>query len=289
MGLPQVIAGIRGGGGMNDSSERVVADRFALNTMNRVNGTRRTTADMSTSDSPRDRGIGPVRHGLARVESRPPARGTDVTPDGIVYVVDDDPSVCRALARLLRTARWSVETFPSADAFLNQTIPARPACLVLDIQLPGLSGLDLQQALARAQRDVPIIFLTGHGDVPTSVRAMKAGAVDLLQKPVDDEVLLDCVRRALEKSQASLLERRKHALLQGHLDTLTPRERDVLLQVITGKLNKQIAGDLGIAEKTVKVHRGRVMQKMEAGSVADLVRMVQALRIGPAGDSAPPS
>ena len=274
---------------MNDSSERVVPDRFAHITMNRVNGTRHSTADMRF-ESQRDRGIVPgSRPGLARVDSRPHARGTDATVDGIVYVVDDDPSVCRALARLLRTAGWSAETFPSADAFLSQSIPARPACLVLDIQLPGPSGLDLQQALARARRDVPIIFLTGHGDVPTSVRAMKAGAVDLLQKPVNDEVLLDCVRRALEKSHASLLERRKYALLQGHLDTLTPRERDVLLQVITGKLNKQIAGDLGIAEKTVKVHRGRVMQKMQAGSVADLVRMVQTLRIAPANEVTPPS
>ena len=275
---------------MNDSSERVVPDRFALLTINRVNGTRRSTADTPRFDSPRDRSFVPAsRPGLARADARVPARDPDAPVDGIVYVVDDDPSVCRALARLFRTARWSAETFPSADAFLKQPIPARPACLVLDIQLPGSSGLDLQQALARAQRDVPIIFLTGHGDVPTSVRAMKAGAVDLLQKPVNDDVLLDCVRRALEKSHASLLERRKCALLQGLLDTLTPRERDVLLQVITGKLNKQIAGDLGIAEKTVKVHRGRVMQKMQAGSVADLVRMVQMLQIGPASEVTPPS
>jgi FixJ family two-component response regulator len=202
---------------------------------------------------------------------------TDVTNDAIVYVVDDDLSVCRALARLFRTVGLSAETFPSAKAFLDHSIPMRPVCLVLDIRLPGPSGLDLQEALARAGRDVPIVFITGHGDVPTTVRAMKGGAIDFLQKPFNDQDLLDCVQRALSHSRASLAERVERTELQGRLDTLTPREREVMLQVITGKLNKQIAGDLGIAEKTIKVHRGRVMQKMRAGSVADLVRMVEKL------------
>ena len=210
-----------------------------------------------------------------REERRP--RGDEVTNDAIVYVVDDDASVCRALARLFRTVGLSAETFPSAKAFLDQPVPLRPMCLILDIRLPGPSGLDLQDALAQAGRDIPIIFITGHGDVPTSVRAMKGGAVDFLQKPFNDQDLLDCVQRALAHSSARLVERGERADLQRRLDTLTPREREVLLQVITGKLNKQIAGDLGIAEKTIKVHRGRVMQKMRAGSVADLVRMVQKL------------
>jgi FixJ family two-component response regulator len=202
---------------------------------------------------------------------------SDVTNDAIVYVVDDDPSICRALARLFRTVGLSAETFPSAKAFLDHSIPVRPMCLILDIRLPGPSGLDLQEALARAGRDVPIVFITGHGDVPTSVRAMKGGAIDFLQKPFNDQDLLDCVHRALSQSRAKLAERTERTELQDRLDTLTPREREVLLQVITGKLNKQIAGDLGIAEKTIKVHRGRVMQKMRAGSVADLVRMVEKL------------
>jgi FixJ family two-component response regulator len=202
-----------------------------------------------------------------------------VTNDAIVYVVDDDASVCRALARLFRTVGLAAETFPSAKAFLDHPVNAQPMCLILDIRLPGPSGLDLQAALADAGRDVPIIFITGHGDVPTTVRAMKGGAVDFLQKPFNDQDLLDCVHRALAHSRASLVDRAERSELQSRVDMLTPREREVLLQVITGKLNKQIAGDLGIAEKTIKVHRGRVMQKMRAGSVADLVRMAEKLRL----------
>jgi FixJ family two-component response regulator len=230
----------------------------------------------------------PVRGTLTRVdrlisalESEDGARQrSDVTSDAIVYVVDDDLSVCRALSRLFRTVGLPAETFPSAKAFLDHPIPIRPMCLILDIRLPGPSGLDLQEALARAGRDVPIVFITGHGDVPTSVRAMKGGAIDFLQKPFNDQDLLDCVQRALSHSRAKLAERVERTELEGRLDTLTPREREVLLQVITGKLNKQIASDLGIAEKTIKVHRGRVMQKMRAGSVADLVRMVEKLHLG---------
>jgi FixJ family two-component response regulator len=236
-----------------------------------------------SSSSPR---IGPEysRRLLSRAEGRRPARRPEDDSDTpVVYVVDDDASVCRALGRLFRASGLSTETFPSAKAFLDHPTPPRPMCLILDVRLPGPSGLDLQDALARAGRDLPIIFITGHGDVPSTVRAMKGGAIDLLQKPFNDAELLNCVHRALERSRVRLAERSARAALQQRLETLTARERDVLLEVVTGKLNKQIAGDLGIAEKTVKVHRGRVMQKMHAGSVADLVRMVQKLGLAADG------
>jgi FixJ family two-component response regulator len=207
-----------------------------------------------------------------------PARA-DGTGDEIVYVVDDDVSVCRALARLFRSVGLAAQSFPSARDFLEHRLPSVPMCLVLDIRLPGLSGLDLQEALAKAGRDMPIVFITGHADVPSSVRAMKGGAVDFLQKPFNDQQLLDCVQHALAGSRARMLERAECDILQARFDTLTPRERDVLSHVITGRLNKQIASDLGIALKTIKVHRGRVMQKMGAASVADLVRMAQKLRL----------
>src|SRR5437667_274 len=185
----------------------------------------------------------------------------------------------RVLARLIRSVGITAETFRSAKAFLDYPPVDRPACLVLDIRLPGPSGLDVQEALSQAGRDLPIIFITGHGTVPTTVRAMKGGALDFLQKPFNDQELLDCVQRALARSRQRLVERAERTKLQGRLDTLTPREREVLMQVITGKLNKQIASDLGIAEKTIKVHRGRVIQKMQASSVADLVRMVEKLDV----------
>lgn len=199
------------------------------------------------------------------------------TDNGIVYVVDDDKSVCRALARLIRSIGLAVETFQSATAFLDYTMPDRPGCLVLDIRLPGLSGLDLQAALHQSAREVPIVFITGYGDVPTSVRAMKGGAFDFLQKPFNDQELLDCVQRALVRSREQRADRAERTELQRRYDSLTPREREVLALILSGKINKQIAGDLGIAEKTIKVHRGRVMEKMQASSVADLVRMAQKL------------
>jgi FixJ family two-component response regulator len=211
----------------------------------------------------------------ARVPGERP-RGNTVT-DECVFVIDDDESVRRSLSRLLKTAGWRVETFATAGAFLESTPPNRPGCLVLDLQLPGVSGLELQATLMRAGRDIPIVFITGHGDVPSSVRAMKGGAVDFLQKPFDAQELLDCVGRALGRNREQRARRAEREVVEARFATLTPREREVLALVVTGKLNKQIAGDLGIAEKTIKVHRGRVMTKMQAGSVAELVRMVEKL------------
>jgi len=197
--------------------------------------------------------------------------------EAVVYVVDDDASVRRALSRLIHSVGLEVMTFPSAQAFLAFTPPDRPACLVLDVRLPGPSGLDLQAALTQADRSVPIVFITGHGNVPTSVRAMKGGAVDFLQKPFNDQELLDCVQRALRRSGEERAERAERSELERRVGSLTPREREVLMLVVAGMLNKQIADKLGIAEKTIKVHRGRVMEKMQADSIADLVRMSEKL------------
>jgi FixJ family two-component response regulator len=198
-----------------------------------------------------------------------------LSSDAVVYVVDDDEGVRTGLARLVRSVGLKVETFPSARAFLDQKLPDRTACLVLDVRLPGSSGLDLQSALGQAQQTLPIIFITGFGNVPVSVRAMKGGALDFLEKPFNDEELLDAIRRALARSDAARAANAERAVLQRRLDSLTAREREVLGLVITGMLNKQIAAELGAGEKTIKVHRGRVMKKMAADSVADLVRMAQ--------------
>ena len=195
----------------------------------------------------------------------------------IVYVVDDDPSFRKAVSRLLRTAGLEVETLASAQEFLDHPKVDRPSCLVLDVRMPGPSGIDLQAALQEARRDLPIVFMTGHGDVSTSVRAMKGGAVDFLEKPFRAPEFLACVQRGLAQSEQSRAERAERAAIERRFATLTSRERDVLRLVVTGLLNKQIAGELGIAEKTVKIHRGQVMHKMEAGSVAELVPMAQKL------------
>jgi FixJ family two-component response regulator len=195
--------------------------------------------------------------------------------DGVVYIVDDEETIRRALSRLVRTAGLTAQTFTSAQAFLEHPLPDHPACLVLDVRLPGLSGLDLQAALGPRQDTVPIIFITGRGSIPMSVQAMKGGALDFLKKPVDGDLLLESIQRALARSREALARAAEHSDVARRLARLTPREREVLDLVVAGMLNKQIAAELGAAEKTVKVHRGRMMKKMEADSVADLVRMTQ--------------
>jgi FixJ family two-component response regulator len=201
----------------------------------------------------------------------------------IVCVIDDDEDVCKAVERLLRSTGLAVETFPSPQAFLAYPLADRPSCLVLDVQLPGQSGLDLQTALEQADLNIPIVFVTGHGDVPTSVRAMKAGAVDFLEKPFEDRHLLDCIHRALDASRERRADRAERAMIRQRIDSLTPREHQVLELVVTGMLNKQVAGELGAAEKTIKVHRGRIMTKMHANSLVDLARMTEKVGMGRRG------
>ena len=201
----------------------------------------------------------------------------------IVFVADDDASVRRSLARLLKSAGHAVEVFASADEFLQAERREGVGCLVLDVQMPGLNGLELQTALAERGSCLPIIFITGHGDIPMSVRAMKAGAVDFLSKPFSDDVLLKAVDQALARGRQEFETRAEIAEIRSRLATLTPREREVMEHVVTGELNKQIAVDLGTAEKTIKIHRGRVMQKMRVQSVAELVRIAEKAGIGKAG------
>jgi len=201
----------------------------------------------------------------------------------VVFVVDDDSAVRDSLRRLITSVGFMVEVFPSAQAFMRARRPEVPGCLVLDVRLPGLSGLDLQRELAATDAALPIIFLTGHGDIPMSVRAMKAGAVEFLTKPFREQDLLDAIRSAIERDRAARQERQELAELRGRYASLTPRERDVLAGIVAGLLNKQIAGELGTSEVTVKEQRGHVMRKMQAGSVADLVRFASRLGIPAAG------
>jgi FixJ family two-component response regulator len=195
----------------------------------------------------------------------------------IVFVVDDDLSVRESLELLIKSAGWQPETFVSAQDFLSRPHSPVPCCLVLDVTLPGLSGLELQQQLAE-RTDMPIIFITGHGDVPMTVQAMKAGAVEFLTKPFKDDVLLDSIRGAIDRSRAALRLDSEMCLLRNRCQSLTAREREVMALVVTGLLNKQVGGELGISEITVKAHRGQVMRKMKAASLPDLVTM--AARLG---------
>jgi FixJ family two-component response regulator len=199
-----------------------------------------------------------------------------------VFLVDDDPSVRKALTRLIKAAGYQVEAFASARDFLEwRNGPDRGSgCLILDVRMPGLSGLDLQQELLAAHAQLPIIFITGHGDIPMSVKAMKHGAVDFLPKPIKDTVLLKAVEQALARADHDLAEREELENIQRRLESLTPREREVLALVVKGLLNKQIAFQLGTVEKTVKVHRARVMAKMEVQSLAELVRIAERVGIG---------
>jgi FixJ family two-component response regulator len=197
----------------------------------------------------------------------------------LVFLIDDDPSVRDALDGLLRSVGLQVQSFGSAHEFLRAKVPDAPACLVLDVRLPGPSGLDFQRELAESNSRLPIIFITGHGDIPMSVKAMKAGAVEFLTKPFRDQELLDAIQQGIERDR---LRRQESAIITGLQEryrALTPRERDVMARVVTGRLNKQIAADLDLSEVTVKVHRGQVMRKMLAKSLADLVRMADKLGV----------
>ena len=200
----------------------------------------------------------------------------------VVHVIEDDESSRTAALRLLRTAGYDVRVYATGDEFLAHP-PAEPGCIVLDLHLPGANGLELQERLTAAENPLPIVFLTGQGDVPKSVRAMKAGAVDFLTKPVDAPILLDAVSRALERDAENRVVRARRLDARTRHNRLTPRERDVFAHLISGQLNKQVGFDLGISERTTKIHRRQVLEKMEADSIADLVRMAADLGIAPVG------
>jgi FixJ family two-component response regulator len=200
-------------------------------------------------------------------------------PEALVAIVDDDPSVRRGLQRLIQSAGWKVESFASAQEFLVFPRNAAPTCLVLDLQLPGLSGLDLQKRLAKIGLEIPIVFLTGHGNIPASVQAMKAGAVEFLTKPIDEQDLFRAIREAIERDRRTRQQHADMRDLRDRYESLTAREQEVMQQVVSGLLNKQIAAKLNITEDTVKFHRGHIMHKMRADSLAHLVRMAGDLGI----------
>jgi FixJ family two-component response regulator len=211
----------------------------------------------------------------------PPNPSTESASQGkpLVFIVEDDPSVQRALGNLFQSVGLEVEVFGSASDMLKSKLPDVASCLVLDVRLPGLSGLDFQTELATANIHIPIIFMTGHGDIPMTVRAMKGGAVDFLTKPFRDQDMLDAVVKAIERDRERREADKIVASLQAHLETLTPREREILALVSSGLMNKQIAAELGLAEITVKIHRGHIMKKMAAKSLADLVKKAEALGV----------
>ena len=200
-------------------------------------------------------------------------------PAEVVYVIDDDESMRAAISRLLGAVGLSTRTFGSGGEFLEADLPDLPGCVVLDVRLPGLSGLDLQQKMVESGIHVPIVFITGHGDIPMSVQAMKAGAVEFLTKPFRDQDLLDAIRTAIQRDRRGRRQRAEIFQLQGRFDTLTAREKQVIIMVVGGLLNKQIALRLGTSEKTIKIHRGHAMQKMSADSLPELVRMSEKLGI----------
>jgi FixJ family two-component response regulator len=203
----------------------------------------------------------------------------DSSGKSIVFVVDDDPLVRDAVSNLLRSVDLQTRAFGSASEFLREKRPTLPSCLVLDVRLPGASGLDFQAELSKLDIRIPIIFMTAHGDIPMSVRAMKAGAVEFLTKPFREQDMLDAVKLALERDQGRIEAERASSELKSSFETLTPREREIMALVASGLMNKQVAGKMGLSEITVKVHRGRIMQKMGARSLADLVRMAEALGV----------
>jgi FixJ family two-component response regulator len=205
-----------------------------------------------------------------------------ISPNSLVFVIDDDVSVRKGLSRLLRSVGYKSEIFESASDFLARLPHGGPSCVIVDVQMPGLNGIELQEDLIRRHREEQLVFITGHGDIPMCAQAMKAGAVDFLRKPFRDDKLLQCIQNALIRSAEQRRRSAEKNEARRLLDLLTPREFEVLQLIITGMLNKQIAGELGTAEKTVKVHRGRVMEKLGVSSVAQLVRLVQRARVAPA-------
>jgi len=247
----------------------------------RFERTNNSSALTIRSRLPRRRGIEWFERALGDAVGSSPM--STVTP--IVFIVDDDVSVRESLELLIQNEGWQAETFASAQEFLDHPRTALPSCLILDISLPGLNGLELQQRVAAERTDMPIIFITGHGDIPMTVRAIKAGAIEFLTKPFSDEALLNAIRQALERSRLALNYEAEIRELRNCYALLTPRERQVMALVVSGLLNKQIGGELGISEITVKAHRGQVMQKMKADSLASLVKMAGKLRSARPPDS----